>query len=154
MLKKIISNNPNTLFVLVSIVAFILTLYFDTVWFFAIPLTCYLLFIFYSLLFGKADDDFELKDDVRTYFSTLGYTIIAERSLNFLERMNRDSDWEISVVSISNIPIHRPKFLRKYHRVFTVTTIDDQTLDVLTEIVQHLDREITIEVLGTKPSTN
>lgn len=152
MFKKLPSSN--TLFVIIGILSFGLAFFFDNGWFEDIPMLCFGIFILYSNVFVAKEDGYTFKEEVTPTFDQLGYEILNERSLNFLERMNIAPEVSISAVSVNGIPTHSPKYLRKYHSVFTVKTKDNEILDVLTEITQHLDKEITVEILGTKTIQN
>lgn len=140
------------LVIFIGATGFGLSVLMDTFW----PMLTGMLLSALILFFHNPKDEYTFKEEVKATFSEQGYEIIKERQLNFLERMNRDPEVEISGFSINNIPIHKKRYLRKYHRVFTVRTNDHEILDVLTEIKQHLDKEITIEILilGTKTIQN
>lgn len=148
MFKKL--QFSNTLFVIVAMISFGPAFYFDSAWFVGIPMLCFGIFILYSGVFGAKEDGYTFQEEATPTFVQLGYVILNERSLNFLERMNIAPEVSIPAFSVNGIPIHSSRYLRKYHRVFTVKTEIDETLDVLTEIIQHLDKEVTIEVMGTK----
>lgn len=136
--------------ILIGATGFGLSVLMDTFW----PMLSGMLLSALLLFFNSPKDGYTFKEEVTTTFSEQGYEIIKERRLNFLERMNRDPEVEINVFSINDIPINKKRYLRKYHRVFTVRTKDHEILDVLTEIKQHLDKTITVEILGTKVIEN
>ncbi|GEM_PF-2482656 len=142
MLKKL---SFNTLFIAAGIPAFGLAFYLNRAWpivlFFLIAVS-YLLYIRIS---GSDENDYTFKEEVSPSFTQMGYEILRERPLNFLERINREPEIEINPG-----PHYTRRYLRKYHRVFTVRTKEQEILDVLTEIKQHADKEITVEILGTK----
>lgn len=133
-------------FYLIAAAGFGLSAMTDTAWPMLIAIVLGALLIF----FNNNKDDFEFKEDVAKVFAEQGYEIIKERHLNFLERMNRDPEVNVSILSFNELSLSPRRYLRKYHRVFTVLTQDKETLDVLTEIIQHLDTSVTVEILGTK----
>lgn len=146
MLKKL---SFNTLLIGAGIPAFGLAFYLDRAWPIVFLFVLAGLYLLYLLLFAPAKDDYTFKTAANPVFTQMGYTILKERSLNFLERMNREPE-----ININPGPNYTRRHLRKYHRVFTVSTKDGESLEVLTEILQHLDKEITVAILGTKAIEN
>lgn len=146
MLKKL---SFNTIFIIAGIAAFGLAFYFDRAWPIVLLFVIAGLYLLYLLLFAPSKDDYTFKEEVCPLFTQMGYTILNERSLNFGERMNREPE-----ININPGPDYMRRHLRKYHRVFTVSTKDGEILEVLTAIMQNLDKEITVEILGTKTANN
>lgn len=139
----------NTLFIGAGIVAFGLAFYFDRAWPVVLLFVLAGLYLLYLLLLAPSKDDYTFREEVGPVFTQMEYTILKERSLNFRERMNREPE-----ININPGPNYTRRHLRKYHRVFTVSTKNGRILEVLTEILQHLDKEITVEILGTKEIVN
>ncbi len=139
----------NTLFIVAGIAVFGLAFYFDRAWPVALLFVIAGLYLLYLLLFAPSKDDYTFKKEVGPVFTQMGYTILKERSLNFWERMNREPE-----ININPGPNYTRRHLRKYHRVFTVSTKDGEILEVLTAILQSLDKEITVDILGTKTANN